>query len=194
MNCESSKEHGWFYRNIANFVTCARFPLCLVVAWLLFAHREKIFTIFLLVALAFSTDWVDGCLARLLGITSRFGATVDRLADKTLQLTMFAFLIWDQQTDRWLRGITVPLAIIEIGLLGVWALEVWRRKNTCASKSGKVKMFLTSIAIVICLANLIAEEHFGLRSSSVVVPLVVVMFTVSFAFAAKSLKAHWDNC
>lgn len=194
MICESSKEHGWLYRNTANFVTLARFPMCFVVAWLLFCHREWILTISSLVVLAFSTDWVDGWLARMLQISSRFGATMDRLADKTLQLTMFAFLIWDQQTDKWLRGITIPLAIIEIGLLGVWALEVWRRKNTCASKSGKIKMFLVSIAICICLANIVAEEDFGLRSSSIVVPIVVAMFTISFAFAAKSLKAHWANC
>jgi CDP-diacylglycerol--glycerol-3-phosphate 3-phosphatidyltransferase len=181
---------NWFYRNVANLVTILRFSLCFVLLWLIFYHREQIWAIFWLAAIGLATDWLDGLLARRLKIVSKFGAAADRLADKFLQLIMFSFFILDQRVDPWVRGITYPLAIIEIGLFIIWAMGVVKKFDVAASKWGKVKTLLISVGIVVCLGSIVVKEIWKLEQSSFLVPALFIMFAISLFFGAMSLTTH----
>lgn len=70
-------------KQLPNFVTCLRIIASPIIAILLLmqGNHELAFWIF---AIAATTDWVDGFLARLLDAKSELGAKLDLLADKLL--------------------------------------------------------------------------------------------------------------
>jgi len=196
MNQEPNKERGWFYRNCANIVTMLRFPICFVLLWVVIYHREWTSLILLLVTGACFTDWLDGCLAKGLKITSRFGAAADRLGDKLLLGIMFLFLILDGRIHITLKIITVPMAVLETMLLLIWFMGVKRKMDVATVKStgkygpGQIKMGLMSAGILFCLVNLTVEESWGPGYNLYATTLINIMFAISLFFAVKSYIAH----
>lgn len=96
------------------------------------------------------TDWLDGMLARRLGIISNFGKIWDPLADKFIVLSALAALTWK-----------APFAlnsfvfyIIFIREIAVTIMrEVYARKQiiVAADRWGKLKTILQMAGIVLCL-------------------------------------------
>lgn len=186
----NSKFSGWFFRNTANAVTLFGFALCFPLLWLVVGHREKIWTILFLASAVFLTDLLDGKLARRLKIITRFGSAADRLRDKVVLAIMFAFLILDQRVDPWIKGVTCLLVLVEACLLVLWIIGVVKRMDVSASWWGKVKMFLMSVGILICLFCLAVEEYWRVKLPFIIIAILCAAFMVSFVLGAKSFTAH----
>ncbi len=180
---------SWLFRNAANFITLMGFPLCIVLLWVIVVHRDWTMTIFLLVTGVILTDWFDGITARYISGTSKFGGAIDRLRDKLLLGIMFLFLILDGRIHLSLKIITVPLAVIEMALLVYWFMGVRRKMDVSTNKSinkyghGQIKMLL-------CLSNIIVEEHWGQKYHLFSTIFLNLMFAISLFFAVKSFLGN----
>lgn len=76
--------------NIPNFICIFRVLLCFYSFWL-FAQNGNQLVFFLLTALVISLDALDGILARKLNQTTEFGAKLDIICDRIVELAYWLF-------------------------------------------------------------------------------------------------------
>lgn len=153
-------------RHIPNALTLARLVMTIVfLIMILLAPRYGpkpwfFLTIgFSLFVIAGLTDIVDGIVARAFNVTSKFGRTLDPLADKVLvcgafvcfaivaqpKLANFQFSELTLNIIRW--GIAIILAAREILVQTLRQVAESRGVNFGAVWSGKLKMFIQSFGI-----------------------------------------------
>src|SRR2546429_9667291 len=77
--------------NLPNQLTASRFVLALVLFWLI--DVDQWIACIGVFALAATTDWLDGYLARKQGLVSTLGRNLDPLVDKVLVCGAFIFLL-----------------------------------------------------------------------------------------------------
>jgi len=77
--------------NLPNILTTARLGLGLILFGLI--EYEQWIACIVIFALAAVTDWLDGYVARKMGITSTLGRNLDPLVDKVVICGAFIFLI-----------------------------------------------------------------------------------------------------
>ena len=101
-------------------------------------------------SIAAITDWLDGYLARKLGLISDFGKFMDPLADK--MLTTAAFLIFINQgiLASWVVFIILTREFIVSGLRMTAAAK---GVVIAAAWSGKIKTILQFVLVIILLLN-----------------------------------------
>jgi CDP-diacylglycerol--glycerol-3-phosphate 3-phosphatidyltransferase len=140
--------------NIANGLTLLRLLLVPVFGWALVQQhgtdtswRLVAFVIFVVASI---TDRLDGDLARKRGLVTEVGKLADPIADKALTGTALVGLSALGLLPWW---VTVVILIREVGvtLLRFWVI---RRGVIPASRGGKYKTFLQSIAIGLYLLPL----------------------------------------
>jgi CDP-diacylglycerol--glycerol-3-phosphate 3-phosphatidyltransferase len=109
-----------------------------------------------LFTLAAITDWLDGYLARRLGVTSAFGAFLDPVADKLMVATALILIVNNNPTD--FKGIWIALpAVVIVGreitisALREWMAEVGASAKVSVSMLGKVKTTAQILALVLLL-------------------------------------------
>lgn len=163
---EPTKSKG-IIRHIPNALTVGRLIMTLVFLGMILyaphAGRDKpaklLMTAFTLFVIAGLTDIVDGWVARTFNATSRFGRTVDPLADKFLVcgaficfaivgqplLANFHFPVWLGHAIRW--GAAGVLFAREVVVQTLRHIAESRGVNFGAVVSGKIKMFLQSFGI-----------------------------------------------
>ncbi|MGL4172530.1 MAG: CDP-diacylglycerol--glycerol-3-phosphate 3-phosphatidyltransferase [Actinomycetota bacterium] len=98
---------------------------------------------FFVFAVAAITDHIDGNIARRRGETTELGALLDPIADKALVGTALVGLSILGELPWW---VTVLVLVREIGVT-LLRLAIIRRGVLPASRGGKVKTFLQSVAI-----------------------------------------------
>ena len=137
--------------NIANVLTVLRIilvPVFVVVFFIDGAQdawwRVGAFAVF---AIAMMTDYVDGYLARKLGLVTDFGKIADPIADKAL--TGAALIVLSIQGDLW-WWVTIAILVREWGITFL-RLAVLRYGVMPASSGGKLKTVLQIVAISIYL-------------------------------------------
>lgn len=137
--------------NIANVLTVVRILLVPVFVVLFFVAgaqdpwwRVGAFVVF---AVAMFTDYVDGHLARKLGLVTDFGKIADPIADKAI--TGMAFVGLSLVGDVW-WWVTVVVLLREWGVT-VLRLSVLRDVVLAASQSGKIKTTLQGFALGVLL-------------------------------------------
>ena len=85
-------------KNSANIVSIVRVFVAFAAIALLFRHTQKSYILsFVLTAIAFSMDAVDGYLARKYGNASQLGAVLDIMGDRIVENTywiLFAVMGW----------------------------------------------------------------------------------------------------
>lgn len=140
--------------NLPNILTVSRIALIPAFALIYGLTDSLHWLAALLFALAATTDWLDGYLARRLGQTTPFGTFLDPVADKLIVVTALVVLI-GSHASLWL---TIPGAIIVgreivVSALREWMAEMNRRGLVAVSWTGKVKTLLQMIAIAVLLAN-----------------------------------------
>lgn len=108
----------------------------------------------MLFALACFTDWLDGLVARKYGVTSKFGAFIDPVADKLVVVSALVVLI-GSYGSLWLTlpGIVIVGRELLIASLREWMAEVQARSQISVNVIAKVKTAIQMVAIVILLAN-----------------------------------------
>lgn len=140
--------------NLPNAITVVRILLAPLFVWMLLADggddgwlRWAAAALFIL---AIATDGVDGALARRKGLVTDLGKLLDPIADKVLTggaliaLSILGELPW------W---VTIVILVREIGIT-VYRFVVIRQGVIAASRGGKIKTIVQSVAISFALVPL----------------------------------------
>jgi CDP-diacylglycerol--glycerol-3-phosphate 3-phosphatidyltransferase len=110
------------------------------------------------------TDWLDGYLARKMGLSSEFGAFLDPVADKLMVATTLVLLCTRPPAMAWARVAPWLLPLPAIVIIGreitMSAVREWAasqggdiHKTVAVNKLGKWKTVLQMVALTLLLAN-----------------------------------------
>lgn len=110
------------------------------------------------------TDWLDGYLARVMGLQTQFGAFLDPVADKVMVATALILVVeyaGGRYADYYLA---IPAAIIicreiTVSALREWAAMVGRQTKINVAKIAKVKTTLQMVALSYLIAYTHIPEH-----------------------------------
>ncbi len=137
--------------NIPNLITVIRILLAPLFVWMLLADAGADgplrWAAAVLFVLAIATDGVDGAIARRNNLVTDLGKLLDPIADKVLTggaliaLSILGELPW------W---VTVVILVREIGIT-VYRFVVIRQGVIAASRGGKIKTIVQSVAISLAL-------------------------------------------
>jgi CDP-diacylglycerol--glycerol-3-phosphate 3-phosphatidyltransferase/cardiolipin synthase len=117
-------------------------------AWL--APAGKNWLAMSIFAFAAITDWLDGWLARRLGLTSAFGAFLDPVADKLMVAAALILLVALGRADAYLAIIIIGREIA-ISALRDWMAELGAGKSVAVAFAGKLKTVAQMTAIIALL-------------------------------------------
>lgn len=131
--------------NLPNQLTALRLVLS-VVLFALIAHENWIASL-IVFGLAALTDWLDGYVARLQGLTSSFGRNFDPLVDKVLIGGAYIFLLPVPNAGLvpWMVTLVVGRELI---ITGLRSFVEGRGANFGADWLGKIKMVLQCAALI----------------------------------------------
>ncbi|GIW95129.1 MAG: phosphatidylglycerophosphate synthase [Pirellulaceae bacterium] len=111
-------------------------------------------TAFLVLVIAvIISDWVDGKLAIWLRQQSPWGARLDSVADVTMYAAILVSMLWLRWPVIWAESAWIVAAVISYGVMGTvgwWKFGVWPSYHTRAAKTC---WFLTSVAVMVTLAD-----------------------------------------
>ena len=139
----------WSVPNLISIVRIVLVPVFVVI--LVAAGREADplrWVATALFVLAISTDSLDGHLARSRNLVTDLGKILDPIADKALTGAALVVLSVLGELPWW---VTIPILVREVGIT-VWRFAVLSKRVIPASKGGKTKTVLQSIAITLALA------------------------------------------
>jgi len=155
--------------NLPNILTSLRILFIPVFAWLVLTQQWW-WAFGLFVALMI-TDKLDGDIARARGLVTNFGKIADPIADKALMITALVTLNIASTLPVW---VTVVIVVRELGITfwRVWMLR--HGKVVPASKGGKIKTALQTVAVGMYLCPLPA----WMDTPTFVVMLAAVAVTV----------------
>ena len=143
---QTDKPSNW---NLPNVLTSLRILFIPVFAWLVLSERW--WWAFGLFVVLMITDKLDGDIARARGLITDFGKIADPIADKALMITALVTLNIAGPLPVW---VTVVIVARELGIT-VWRMWMLRRGLVVpASKGGKVKTLLQSLAVGLYLCPL----------------------------------------
>ena len=133
------------------------------------------------------TDWLDGYLARKMGLLTSFGAFLDPVADKLMVATALVLLV-QRPPELFLHPVvfTVAAAIIigreiAISALREWMAEMGEGGRVTVSGIGKLKTIFQMTAISFLLYR---DDLFG-------IPLKLAGEILLYLAAALTLWAMW---
>ena len=101
-------------------------------------------------AVAAITDWLDGWLARRLGVTSAFGAFLDPVADKLMVAAALILLVQLGRAEAYLAIIIIGREIA-ISALREWMAELGAGRSVAVAFLGKLKTGAQMTAIIALL-------------------------------------------
>ncbi len=131
------------------------------------------------------TDKLDGDIARARGIVTDFGKIADPIADKALMSTAFICLNITGVLPVW---VTVVILVREIGIT-IWRMIELRNGNVVpASKGGKLKTVLQTVAVVLYLVPLPAAFSFIAYLVMVVAVIFTIVTGVQYIYDAYKIK------
>lgn len=162
----AAKPSNW---NLPNALTSLRILFIPVFVWLVLAEHQ--WWAFGLFAVLMATDKLDGDIARARGLITDFGKIADPIADKALMTAALVSLNIIGALPIW---ITLVILVREFGIT-LWRMWMLRNgKVVPASKGGKLKTVLQSLAVALYLCPLPG----WMDIPSYVVMLVAVAVTV----------------
>ena len=139
----------WSVPNLISFVRILLVPVFVVVLLVAGPHANAMrWVATILFVVAISTDSLDGHLARSRNLITDLGKILDPIADKALTGAALVVLSVLGELPWW---VTVPILVREVGIT-VWRFAVLSKRVIPASKGGKTKTVLQSVAITLALA------------------------------------------
>ena len=117
-------------------------------AWL--GPVAKNWTAMTIFAVAATTDWLDGYLARRWGEVSAFGAFLDPVADKLMVASALIVLVAIGRAETYLAIVIIGREIA-ISALREWMAQLGQTKSMAVAFIGKVKTVAQMTAIIALL-------------------------------------------
>jgi len=149
--------------NLPNILTMARIAAIPLLAVLLLSpSREAGFWAAALFAVASITDWLDGYLARRMGIVTVFGKFLDPIADKLIVMAALIMILPFGRVPAWMVLVILGREIIITGLRGIASSE---GIVISASDLGKFKTIFQIVAIIALLLHYDYNWFFGIQHS-----------------------------
>ena len=165
--------------NIANIITVIRILLAPVFIWLLLVDDGDLGVIRVIAAILFvvtiATDSLDGYLARSRNLVSNVGIILDPIADKALTGAALVMLSVLAELPWW---ITIVILVREIGIT-VFRFAVLSKSVIPASRGGKLKTVMQSVAITLALAPFPALLGDWVNWLNIATMTIVVLLTVA---------------
>ncbi|HXE96455.1 MAG TPA: CDP-diacylglycerol--glycerol-3-phosphate 3-phosphatidyltransferase [Dongiaceae bacterium] len=132
--------------NLPNILTMMRIAaIPLLAALLMSPSRSAGFLAAALFAVASITDWLDGYLARRMGIVTIFGKFLDPIADKLIVMAALIMILPFNRVPAWMVLVILGREIIITGLRGIASSEGIVIQ---ASDLGKYKTIFQIVAIL----------------------------------------------
>jgi CDP-diacylglycerol--glycerol-3-phosphate 3-phosphatidyltransferase len=132
--------------NLPNILTMARIAAIPILCLLLMSpDRENGFWAAALFAAASVTDWLDGYLARRMGIVTVFGKFLDPIADKLIVMAALIMILPFDRVPAWMVLVILGREMIITGLRGIASTE---GVVIPASNLGKYKTIFQLVAII----------------------------------------------
>ena len=132
--------------NLPNMLTMLRIAAIPLMAFLLLSpSRPAGFWAAAVFALASITDWLDGYLARRMGIVTVFGKFLDPIADKLIVMAALIMILPFGRVPAWMVLVVLGREIIITGLRGIASSE---GIVIPASDLGKFKTIFQIVAIL----------------------------------------------
>ena len=138
-----SRSPIWNLPNILTLLRIAAIPVLAVV--LTSPSRSAGFWAAAIFALASITDWLDGYLARRMGIVTVFGKFLDPIADKLIVMAALIMILPFDRVPAWMVLVILGREIIITGLRGIASTE---GIVIPASDLGKFKTIFQIVAIL----------------------------------------------
>lgn len=146
--------------NIPNILTLMRIAaIPLLAAILMSPSREAGFWGAALFSLASITDWLDGYLARRMGIVTVFGKFLDPIADKLIVMASLIMILPYNRVPAWMVLVILGREIIITGLRGIASSE---GIVIHASDLGKYKTIFQIVAIIGLILHYNYNWFFGI--------------------------------
>jgi len=147
----------WNIPNILTLVRIAAIPVMAVL--LLTPSRDAGFWAAALFSAASVTDWLDGYLARRMGIETVFGKFLDPIADKLIVMAALIMILPYNWAPAWMVLVILSREIIITGLRGMASTE---GIVIPASQLGKFKTIFQIVAIIGLLLHYEYHPYFGI--------------------------------
>ena len=172
--------------NLPNLLTMGRIAAIPLVLWLMSIDtRESNFWAMWLYAAAAITDFIDGYLARRMGLTSLLGKFLDPLADKLIVLATLILMVQLERVPAWA---VVVIAARELSVTALRTLAIGEGVVIAASRGGKDKTAVQMVAVLALILNDTYYIDFGFHAGLVNLNLVglgllylSVFFTITSA-------------
>ncbi|HEU0265074.1 MAG TPA: CDP-diacylglycerol--glycerol-3-phosphate 3-phosphatidyltransferase [Geobacterales bacterium] len=153
--------------NLPNILTLLRIAsIPLLVVLLLSPSRLTTLLAAAIFALASITDWLDGYLARRMGIVTNFGKFLDPIADKLIVTAALIMILPFGWVPAWMVLLILGREIIITGLRGIASSE---GIVIAASQLGKFKTIFQIVAILGLLLHYDYYWFFGVKNSYLLV-------------------------
>jgi CDP-diacylglycerol--glycerol-3-phosphate 3-phosphatidyltransferase len=152
-----NKSPVWNLPNILTLLRIASIPV--IAAILLSPSRSAGFWAAAIFAIASITDWLDGYLARRMGIVTVFGKFLDPIADKLIVMSVLIMILPYGWVPAWMVLIILGREIIITGLRGLASTE---GIVIPASNLGKFKTIFQIVAILGLLLHYDYHWFFGM--------------------------------
>lgn len=180
--------------NLPNILTLLRIALIpfFVLSFYLDVNNANVITT-VLFALAAATDWLDGYLARRMGVTSAFGAFLDPVADKLMVAAALILIVDNNPTQHSGVWLALPAVVIvgreiTISALREWMAEIGASAKVAVSMVGKVKTSAQMLALVLLIYR---EPVASVSAAEVGLWLLYVAAALTLWSMVLYLRAAW---
>ena len=184
--------------NLPNILTLSRVPLMFIVVGLMYADFPWCDTLaFWLFIAAALTDWLDGKMAREMGVVSSFGRFMDSVLDKVLVIgLMIALVNGDYFAGYSLAAMLLLLCILcrEFAISGLRMAAAMRGETVDADAGGKVKTFVQLNAIGWLMgARMLSQDYPELFSGDGRDWVIGVRALGMFLFVLSAILTVWSG-
>jgi len=145
---ETKQNSIWNLPNILTLMRIAVIPVMVVI--LMSDTKSAGFWASALFSAASFTDWLDGYLARRMGIVTVFGKFLDPIADKLIVMAALIMIIPFGRVPAWMVLAIIGREIVITGLRGIASTE---GTVIVASDLGKFKTIFQIVAIIALLLH-----------------------------------------
>jgi CDP-diacylglycerol--glycerol-3-phosphate 3-phosphatidyltransferase len=136
--------------NLPNSITLSRLVMTIVFVFAASADSQRGHMLALVMfVLAATSDWLDGYLARRMGLVTPLGKLLDPLADKILVCTGFVFFAVEGFCPLWVAALIIGREFLVTGLRQI-AVEAGQ--VLAADRLGKWK---TAFQLAFCITGLV---------------------------------------
>ncbi len=171
--------------NLPNMLTMLRIVLIPVALWLIAEGTPAAcFWASMVYAVSSITDFLDGWLARRMGLISVLGKFLDPLADKLLVISALIAMVAMSRVPAWA---VILIVAREVSITSLRVIAMSEGVEMAASRGGKDKAALQMVAVFMLMMHYSYDLDFGLFQAHTdfhEVGLVLLYVSVVFAITS----------